>query len=393
MRRNLHLLGWFLFFYRLNFFSPIIVLYIIDLTGSYSLGMSLLAIERITILATEIPTGILSDNIGRKKTATLGALAKIIGISLIALADASSIGIAILILGLFFTGISFALFSGNNNALLYETLQNLGKSHKLHKFLGKKIDFAVHSALFISCIIGGFIAYAEGYRAVIWLSLFPSTISLFISFFFTETQVKSKQGLRALAHLKRSFKGLGKSKNNFKIFLADALESIHQAVYRMEVVFVDTLLPLWGVGMFKGFIHLTLSISFMYSGKIIEKIGYRKAAIEGHIIFSIIQIIGYLLTTVASPFIIVFSYLFKGYSQNATKILIQHSLSDKERATMDSILSMNYSLLAAFMLILMGLLVDYVGIANAAITFIVFRMIVTVPLLRNYFNNEEAKQT
>ncbi len=385
MRRNLHLIGWFLFFHRLNFFSPIFVLYIIEVTGSYALAMSFLAIEKLTVLAAEIPTGILSDRIGRKHTASLGALCKLVGITLIAMSNSSGVGLSLMILGLIMTGIGFALFSGNNHALLYETLQNLNKSSMLHRFIGKKIDFSTHIGLFISCIVGGLVAHIYSFSFAIWMTVVPSTISLIISFFFTETQIKSKDGLKALAHLRRSFKKLGSNKNILKVFATDALESMHQAIYRMEVVFVETLVPLWGVGLYKGFVHLALATSFSYSGKIIEKLDYKRSSIEGFIIFSVVQVIAYIIATVISPFILIFSYLFKGYSQTATKIIIQHSLSNQERATMDSILSMSNSLLTSLMLILIGILIEYTSIPTAAIVFLVIRALLTVPLLISYF--------
>ncbi len=354
--------------------------------------MGALSIGHLATLAAEIPTGILSDKIGRKKTANLGALVKVIGLILIALSNSSNIGIATLLLGVMFSGVSGALFSGNNNALLYETLQNLGKSDRLHKFLGKKIDFAIHSALFISCIIGGFLAFEFDYTFVLWMTVIPNIICLFISFFFTETQTYSLNGLRALVHLKRSLKGFGVKKNSLKIFAVTSLESIQQAVYRMEIVFIKTLMPLWGIGIYKGLVHLALSISFFNSGKIIEKQGHKKSAIEGQIIFAIIQVIAYSLTIIISPALLIISYLFKGYSQNATKVLVLHSLSNKERATMDSILSMSNSLIASFMFIIMGLLAEYMGLSYAAITLIIFRMLLVIPLLSNYFKKEETKE-
>ncbi len=350
--------------------------------------MSILAIERLILLLTDIPTGILSDKIGRKKTASLGALSKVIGITLLALSDSSTLGIATAFLGSGFMGLSLAFFNGNNNAILYETLQILDKSDQLHSFLGRNINSMTQFGLFISAVIGGFVAQFKGFNVAIWLSVIPSMLCFFISFFIVETNINSRSGLKALAHLKRSFRELFNNKASFKIFTADLLEGLSGAAHRMEVLFAKMFLPIWGIGVFKGAVHLNLSISYRYSGKIIDKIGYKKSAIEGNIMFSVLQIAAYALGTVFSPVLIAAAYLFKGYAHNASKTLIIRTLSDKERATMDSILSMFNNLFFCLMLLAIGLLADRIGIAYAALTFIILRAAIIIPLYKSYFKNQ-----
>ncbi len=392
MNRNLPLISWILFFYRLSFHSPIIVLYFIDITGSYAMGMSMLAVQKMTLLAMDIPTGILSDKIGRKKTAIIGALCKVVGFSLLALSSSSAMGIALAYTGVMFIGLSFAFFSGNNSAILYETLQSLDKGDQLYQFLGKKIDSAVHISLFVSCVIGGFIAQAKGFNFAIWMSVIPSIICVVISFFIVETRTHSKDGLKALAHLKRSIKLLAQDKRPLKIFAGETLDGFVGAVYRMEVVFVKTFLPLWGVGVFKGFMHFSLAVSYRYAGKIINTIGYKKSIIDGNFWFSAVQIIAYLLSNIFSPVLIILSYLFKGYAHSASKTLIQQQLSNKERTTMFSIISMTKNFTFSLMLVAMGALADRVGLANAAITFIVIKMVLLMPLYISYFSSRYSFQ-
>jgi len=67
----------------------------------------------------EVPTGNFSDFLGRKLTLALGQLAS--ALSIASYAAANSFGT--LAIGGVLEGLSFSLFSGNNDALLFETLK------------------------------------------------------------------------------------------------------------------------------------------------------------------------------------------------------------------------------------------------------------------------------
>ncbi len=386
MKRNLKLIAWFNFFLKLKFYSPILVLYFIDITGSYALGLSILAVDNITVLITEIPTGILSDKIGRRKTIILGAFAQMVAVFCYALSSESHIYLAFLGSALF--GLSSAFLSGNNSAILYETLQSLDKTDQLHLYNGKNMGAMRQLGLFIATVIGGFLAYFNGYNFVMCVSVIPSIICFIISCIIVETMPENSASNKALTHLKESIRLLVANKNNIKLFITSLLNSLFMAAHRLEVVFAEAFLSLWEIGIFKGSVHLMIAISFALSGKIIDKIGYKRASIEGNIIFSVIQIIAYLIGTIFAPVLIVLSYFFKGIEKNSEKTLIQHALSNKERATMGSILSMTESLITALMLVLVGLLADKIGVAYAAIAFISIRLIIAIPLLTSYFKNE-----
>jgi len=55
-------------------FSSFAILYFIQITDSYSAGMAVFAVREISTAFLEIPTGILSDRIGRKNTIFLGSI-------------------------------------------------------------------------------------------------------------------------------------------------------------------------------------------------------------------------------------------------------------------------------------------------------------------------------
>ncbi|MDP3733336.1 MAG: hypothetical protein Q8Q91_02225, partial [Candidatus Daviesbacteria bacterium] len=75
VKRNIRLLTWFNFFTDFKLYGPLAIIYFSQVTGSYGLGTSIFSVVMLSSALFEIPTGILSDFLGRKKTLTLGALA------------------------------------------------------------------------------------------------------------------------------------------------------------------------------------------------------------------------------------------------------------------------------------------------------------------------------
>lgn len=65
LQRNIRLLQWFNFFEDFRPYTPFVVLYFGRMTGSYALGMSVIALSMVFWSAFEVPTGILSDMVGR----------------------------------------------------------------------------------------------------------------------------------------------------------------------------------------------------------------------------------------------------------------------------------------------------------------------------------------
>ena len=81
----------------------------------------------------EIPTGLLSDFIGRRKTLLVGAFSAFLALFFYAL----GLNVWILVLGATFEGLGRSLFSGTAKALLYETLQEKKRLKEFEVIFGK----------------------------------------------------------------------------------------------------------------------------------------------------------------------------------------------------------------------------------------------------------------
>jgi MFS family permease len=123
VERNIRLLKWFNFWGDFRPYGPIAILYYSQITGSYALGMSVFSAAMLAQSFFEVPTGVLSDMVGRKKTVVYGAAAGIFALIFYAIGGTY----LALLVGAIFEGLGRAFYSGNNDALLYDTLAEMGK--------------------------------------------------------------------------------------------------------------------------------------------------------------------------------------------------------------------------------------------------------------------------
>src|SRR3989344_964520 len=195
MHKNIKLLALFNFFTDFHLFSAILIIYFAQVTGSYALGMSLFSVAMVSSALFEVPTGVFSDYMGRKKTMVMGAVCAVLAIAFYAI----GVNYWILFIGALFEGLQRAWYSGNNDALLYETLSNSNSKDDYDHYLGKtSAMFQVAAA--VGIIVGGFIA-VWSFPLVMWLSVVPQVICLIISLLIIEPVRNSNQSSNIYTHL------------------------------------------------------------------------------------------------------------------------------------------------------------------------------------------------
>ncbi len=123
MLRNIRLLYIHNFLTEFRFSAGFLIIYLAQVSGSYALAMAILSLENIVSALMDIPTGMFSDRVGRKKTMALGSLCVALALGCYAIGT----NLWILSLGAILHGLSMCLFNGNNNALLYETLKSANR--------------------------------------------------------------------------------------------------------------------------------------------------------------------------------------------------------------------------------------------------------------------------
>ena len=234
--RNIKLLAWFNFFTDFVFFAPVAIIYFSQVTGSYTLGMSIFSIAYISSAFFEIPTGLVSDLIGRKKTTIMGAVSSVLCVTFYAIGSLYWV----LFIGAIFQGLSRAFYSGNNDALLHDTLKESGKGKDYHTYLGK-VNSTFQLALAIASVIGSIMA-SVSFALVMWASVIPQIFALLIAFQFKEPSILTKESTNIFRHLSeavKQFKDNGKLK---LITLSSVLKfSLGESAFFLRSAFINSV--------------------------------------------------------------------------------------------------------------------------------------------------------
>lgn len=378
LNKNISLFKWFEFFLDFSLYYPIAVLYFAKVTGSYTLGLAVFSIVYVASAIFEIPTGIFSDLIGRKKTIILGSIAGVFAISSYALANS----FLVLALGAFFEGLSRSFYSGNNTALLYDTLRQKNKLNEFSDILGKLGAIAA-SGLAISALIGGFVA-VYSLRLVVSISILPRILCLLISFGFVEPKFHSKEKSgNIFQHLSEAFKMF---KNNAKLrtlSLSSAIRwGVGEASHEFKPAFVILLWPTWALGITRMLDSICSMIGFNFAGRIIKKMTALKLLVSQEILSRINYITFLIFPSIISPIMHSLNSLFFGLRTVANSTLLHKEFTNKQRATMDSLNSLVGSLVFALFSLIIGIVADKFGPIKALLV----SEIVLIPLIYVYYN-------
>ena len=147
-----------------------------------------------------------SDLIGRKRTVVFGTLSSVLCVIFYAIGGVY----LFLVIGAILEGLSHSFYSGNNNALLYDTLAETQQEAEYHTFLGR-VSSMFQVALAISAIAGGIIAHWS-FAWVMWVSVIPQTLCLLISLKMVEPANQLSEGGNVFAHTKEAVRRFVKNK-------------------------------------------------------------------------------------------------------------------------------------------------------------------------------------
>jgi MFS family permease len=383
-QKNIKLLAWFNFFTDFKLYSGIAIIYFSSITHSLALGMSIFSIANIADAIFEVPTGILSDRVGRRKTIILGALASIIYSICFALGKS----FWMLALGAVFQGLSVAFYSGNNDALLHDSLKESGKEKDYHTFLGK-LSSLFQLALAVGAVLGSVLANSS-FALVMWLSVFSQVVCFFISLQMVEPNIHIEKSTNIYEHMRDAFLLFKTNKKLRLVSIAGILgSSVGEATFQLQAVFYNTLWPLWAVGIAKMISYLGAMISFYLSGPFINRFKEIKVILIGNIYSRIINSLAVLFPTQASPLLYSSTSIFYGSLSVAKNSLLQKEFTPHQRATIASLNSLAESLCFAFFAYFLGAIGDRIGPAKTLFVAQLFSLIGTY-LYWRVFKHEKS---
>jgi len=359
--KNITLLTWHNFFLDFKFYGPIAILYFSQLTGSYALGLGIFSVISIAVAIFELPTGVISDLVGRKESMIFGSLASVLGLLCFALAQ----GPWFLVLGAILIGISETFFSGNNDALLYDTLKEKNHEKEYAEILGK-VSSMFQVGLAAGALIGGFVA-GWSFRFVFWISVAPQVVCMILSFFVIEPKKHyEKVSTNVFDHVGKSLKEFGKNWKLRQLSLASILKfGIGETLFQFIPAFFALLWPVWALGIPRFLSHLFGAIGFRVSGMVVKKITPLKAIVMSVLSSRVINIFAFTLPTFISPVLVAITSFFFGVRTVSQNTLMQQEFTHHQRATMGSLNNLFGNIFFALFAFLFGFLADIVGPINA----------------------------
>jgi MFS family permease len=362
MDRNIRLLYIHNFLTDFRFQEAFIVIYFAQITGSYTIAMSILAVATITKAVTDIPTGIFSDKIGRKLTLTAGSVCFTLSIILYAFAPST----VWLFLGALFSGFGLSLFSGNNNALLYETLKNNGQENQYHHYQGRASSM-FQLALGLSAFAATFFTH-NGLRYLFVLGIIPQFLASIVSLFFEEPIIHTALEQKSFAHLKQAFLLVFHNPRLRWMTVGQSISwGFGEAGFSFGSAFINTLWPTWAVGLYRSSTHALGFIGFWFSGPLLDRIKGAYTIVLASVYGLVSNLVAVFMDNVISPILFLSASIFFGPYMIACEQILQKEFSDEQRATMSSVVSFSGSLVYAFAALSIGLISDKFGLIPAVV--------------------------
>lgn len=353
IKNNIKFLHYYNFWDNFIPFYPVKILFFAEICGNFAEAMSLFAVQNISTAFWELPTGCLSDKWGRKWVCRAASFIQLLAFILYAAAESYQV----LLIAAFINGLSFALSSGNDTALLYNTMVQLKRKDDYHKEISKNISSAQ-----LGLALGAFAGIGFTYislRTVMYASIVPTTLAFLLTLMLVEPTYKKEASNNAVKHIWRAFLHIYKQKRLRYLALAETVHyGFNEAAFDFNSVFFKQFVPEWTLGIFKGLGHFANSLANYLSFPFAKKIGIKATILLGSFSDNLINIISVLVANVFSPIIKIITAFCNGLKDPALNTLIQNDCSEEERATILSVMSFFGTLFYAICAIFIGKLAD-----------------------------------
>lgn len=329
----------------------------------FQIGM-MEAIFHITSFSMEIPTGLVADVYGRKVSRLIGRLLNII--SLLLLIIGKEVGM--IALSFVVSALSYNLESGAGDALLYDSMKEIGREEEYSCVIGKREIFFQISAT-VSMLLAGYLAKTD-YLLVYKVATGIGVLTLIQAFSFTEPslgRVQTEQG--GLKLLGLQFKeSMGIIKGNRSLRILILFSEIFALCYTTEFFYIQNYLK--GQGKTELYISMILAIGALLSAlaasqthKFIKSLGTSKLLSAA----SLLAIGGFWWVALFKGEGIAFIgiSLIEGIIFVTTSQMINERIPSEQRATLLSFQSMFFSSLMIVVFPMIGKMGDYFGLKRA----------------------------
>jgi MFS family permease len=360
MHKNIRLLTWFNFMGEFRLYGPIMILYFAQVSGSYALGMSVFSITMLAVSVFEVPTGVLSDRIGRKYIMVAGAAAGIVSVTCYAIGGTYTM----LVIGAIIEGLARAFFSGNNDALLHDTLTESGQVEAYQEYLGKTASM-YQVALAVAAVLGGILG-AISFELTFLLTIVPQVLCLIIALQIVEPQIHTVGQGNIYAHLREAFVNIIGNPRLRTLTAAGITKfAVEESGWQFRGAFINMLWPTWALGIAQLLSNAQAAIGFYFAGRIIKRFGELPIMLAGVLYSRALVTFCLLFPNVLTPVLISTSSILYGAGEVSANGLAQREFTQEQRATMASMTSFAGSIAFAVFSFFLGALADAIGVIPA----------------------------
>jgi len=145
----------------------------------------------VTLLALDIPGGLIADRFGRRKTIIMGAVLQAISVLIMGFSST----LPLFLVGVFAYGVYWALCNGAAQAMMYDHLAESGRHGEYAKQQGSAYAFTYLGAG-IANVLSGIIAHFWGLRMPYLLSAVPALVALLVALRLKETKIAKDEAKR-----------------------------------------------------------------------------------------------------------------------------------------------------------------------------------------------------
>ncbi len=266
------------------------------------------------------------------------------------------------IVGAALEGLSFALFSGNQEAFLYDTLRDAGSEKAFAEYQGR-LSSMFQFALATSALTAALMLLWWPFRTLFWLSLIPQVIGLVIGVFTIEPARHGREiQTNVLAHLREAVVGFRRDRKLRDVSVASSLGfALGEAKHMFYPAYFATLWSPSGLGIASTLTHVFAAIGFRAAGRVIRRWRELPVLLWANVASILFGVTSTAIPTIASPAIASLASFSFGPKVVAQGSLMQQAFTDRQRATMGSLVSLAGNLLYAVVVFALGWCADRVG--------------------------------
>lgn len=320
IRRNIPLFKLYYLFSEIWPLSALAIVFFQQITGSYAVALGVFSIAKIVQSFAEIPTGVFSDRIGRKKTMILSSLLTILAFLMFALAGSFEFKY-LLFFGAVFWAFADAFASGTDDALMYETMEELRKADKYDIVYARSKMFC-QIGLGTGAFIAAVVTYFYSLNVLAWVSVIFGIIPIIISLRFVEPKKHMVEDCSSIKHFMLAIKAFTKNKKLRVLAIIQMLNrGVSFAAYRIDGAYFNMLIPTWLVNVVQIIKQTCGAISYAIS-PYFRKFGFYKILVASTIGMTIIKATAVAVNNFVTPFLQSCVNLLYGTASTAESALL-----------------------------------------------------------------------